>query len=229
MPSHGPRLVVADYRGKANLLSERSTELSGLAMVRCLRYSESGIMATEISKRLFTVHDYHRMVDAGILSEDDRVELIHGEILAMSPIGPRHSAAVLRANQIVSRLVSDAAIVGVQGSVRLDEYDEPQPDIYLLRPKDDFYASGHAGPSDIFLIIEMADSSLEYDQGIKMHLYAETNVPEYWVADIRNDRLIAYSDPTGNTYGVVRNFQRGDAIAPRLLPACRIPVDGLLP
>src|SRR5436309_14799931 len=127
-------------------------------------------MATEISRRLFTVHDYHRMVDAGILLEDDRVELIHGEILAMTPIGPRHNAAILRANQSLVRIVGDRAIVGVQGSVRLDEYDEPQPDLYLLRPKDDFYASGHAGPADILLIIEVADSSLEYDQGIKMHL-----------------------------------------------------------
>jgi Uma2 family endonuclease len=186
-------------------------------------------MATEISKRLFTVHDYHRMVAAGILTEDDRVELIHGEILAMSPIGPRHSAAVLRATQELVRLVSGRAIVGVQGSIRLDEYDEPQPDIYLLRPKEDFYASGHAGPADIFLIIEMADSSLEYDQGLKMRLYAETGVPEYWVADIRNDGLVAYAEPKENTYSVVRQFRRGNVLTPSLLPDCKIPVDALLP
>src|SRR5205809_5922312 len=99
-------------------------------MAKPLRCSGSAPMATEISKRLFTVHDYHRMVDAGILSEDDRVELIRGEIIAMSPIGPRHSAAVLRANQSLVRLVGDLAIAGVQGSIRLDEYDEPQPDLY---------------------------------------------------------------------------------------------------
>src|SRR2546427_6216574 len=163
-------------------------------------------MATEISRRLFTVHDYHRMVDAGILSEDDRVELIHGEILEMSPIGPRHSAAVLRANHVLSRLVGDTAIVGVQGSIRLDEYDEPQPDIYLLRPKEDFYASGHAGAPDIFLIIEVADSTLKFDQGIKMHLYAETGVPEYWISDIEHDCVIAYSDIEKDTYGTVRQF-----------------------
>jgi Uma2 family endonuclease len=186
-------------------------------------------MATEISRRLFTVHDYHRMVDAGILSEDDRVELIHGEILAMSPIGPPHNAAILRATQSLVRIVGDRAIVGVQGSVRLDEYDEPQPDLYLLRPKNDFYASGHAGPADIFLIIEVADSSLEYDQDVKMHLYAETGVPEYWIADIQNECVIAYSDIEGNSYRHVRRFQRGDTLAPKLLPECRIPVDVLLP
>ena len=186
-------------------------------------------MATEISKRLFTVHEYHRMVDAGILTEDDRVELIHGEILAMSPIGPPHNGAILRATQSLVRIAGERAIVGVQGSIRLDEYDEPQPDLYLLRPRDDFYSSSHAGPADIFLIIEVADSSLEYDQGLKMHLYAETRVPEYWVADIQNGRIIAYSGIQKNTYGNVRQFHRGDVLTPRLLPECRIPVDILLP
>ena len=186
-------------------------------------------MATEISKRLFTVHEYHRMVEAGILFEGDRVELIRGEVIAMSPIGPRHSAAVLRGNGALVRIVGDRAIVGVQGSVRLDEYDEPQPDLYLLRPKDDFYASGHAGPSDIFLIIEVADSSLAYDQTVKKDLYAQTGVPEYWISNVRDDCIIAYSDIQENTYRAVRQFQRGDIITPRLLPECRVPADVLLP
>jgi Uma2 family endonuclease len=186
-------------------------------------------MAIEISRRLFTVHDYHRMVDAGILCEDDRVELIRGEILEMSPIGPRHSAAVLRSTQALVRAVGDRAIVGVQGSIRLDEYDEPQPDIYLLRPKTDFYASGHAGPSDIFLIVEMADSSLKYDQTVKMQLYAETAVPEYWIADIRNDCVIVYTDPSKDGYRTVRTFQRGSSMTPGLLPELSIPANVLLP
>jgi Uma2 family endonuclease len=186
-------------------------------------------MATEVSKRLFTVEDYHRMVDAGILSEDDRVELIHGEVLAMSPIGPRHSAAVLRATQYLVRSAGDRAIVGVQGSVRLDQYDEPQPDLYLLRPKNDFYASGHAGPSDILLIIEVADSSLRFDQTIKRDLYAETGVPEYWISDIENECVITHTDLREGKYMEVHQFSRGSTLTPRLLQECRIPVDVLLP
>src|SRR5438094_10531926 len=104
-----------------------------LAAAMSLRYSVGAHMATETSKRLFTVHDYHRMVDAGILREGDRVELIRGEVLAMSPIGPPHSAAVLRANNSLLKVVGERALVGVQGSIRLDEYNEPQPDLYLLR------------------------------------------------------------------------------------------------
>src|SRR5437764_916103 len=109
-------------------------------------------MATEISKRLFTVDDYQRMAEAGILSEDDRVELIHGEVLAMSPIGPPHNGAVLRASNGLFSIVQNRAIVGVQGSVVLGEYDQPQPDICLLRPKDDFYTTRHANSGDILLI-----------------------------------------------------------------------------
>ena len=186
-------------------------------------------MATNISKRRFTVHEYHRMVDAGILHEDDRVELIRGEILEMSPIGPRHNAAILRANESLSRIFQARALVGVQGSIRLDEWDEPQPDLYLLRPKQDYYASGLAKPSDVFLIIEVADSSLDYDRTVKADLYAITKIPEYWIADVNNDRVLAYSDIQDNVYRTMREFKRGQSLAPHLLPACPIPIHVLLP
>jgi len=169
------------------------------------------------------------MVDAGILREGDRVELIRGEVIAMSPIGIRHNAAVLRATNTLLKIVGDRALVGVQGSIRLDEYDEPQPDVYLLRPKDDFYASAHAGPADLFLIIEMANSSLHYDQSIKLDLYAETGVPEYWIADVDDECLFTYSGLREKTYGTARKFHRGDSVAPQLLPECQIPVNALLP
>ena len=113
------------------------------------------------------------MVNAGILSERDRVELIEGEILAMSPIGPPHGAALDRATRAMFTIVADKAIVRVQGSVGLGEYNEPQPDIVLMRPKDDFYAKELPGPSDILLIVEIAQSSLEYDRTIKARIYAE--------------------------------------------------------
>jgi Uma2 family endonuclease len=198
-------------------------------MAADLRYPGSAFMATESTKKLFTVHDYHRMGEAGVLSEDDRVELIRGEILAMSPIGPRHNAAVLRANNNLVKIVARRALVGVQSSVRLDEYDEPQPDIVLLRPKDDFYASRHAGPSDIILIIEMADSSLEYDRTVKASLYAETGVPEYWIANLQNESLIVYSALRDKTYSTMRELHRGETAAPQLLTGCQIEVNALLP
>jgi Uma2 family endonuclease len=186
-------------------------------------------MGTEISKRLFTVEDYQRMVEAGILSEDDRVELIRGEVVAMSPVGPAHNGAIIRALNALVPLVSRHALVSAQGAVRLGKYDEPQPDIVLLRPKADCYTTQHPGPTDILLIIEIADSSLEYDRKMKAGLYAETGILEYWIADIPNDCVWAYSDPHNNTYRTIRRFRRGESLTPHLLAECRIAVDILLP
>ena len=169
------------------------------------------------------------MAETGILSDRDRVELIYGEILAMSPIGPRHGAAVDRATRAMVNVTGDLAIVRVQGSVGLDEYNQPQPDIVLLRPKADYYASSNPTPADILLIVEVADTSLEYDRGPKEQLYAEARVPEYWVADVQNDCLFACSEPQDRSYRQVRQFHRGDLIAPLLLPECRLQVDVLLP
>ncbi|HEY2381399.1 MAG TPA: Uma2 family endonuclease [Terriglobia bacterium] len=183
----------------------------------------------KISKKLFTVDDYHRMVAAGILREDDRVELIRGEVLQMSPIGPPHNGTILRASHGMWEIVKNRALVGVQGSIRLDMYSEPQPDLYLLRPVADFYTSRLAGPPDIFLIIEVADSSLEYDQDAMLLLYAQTGIPEYWISDIAGERVIAYSDLEAGVYRTVREFRRGEVLAPQLLPDCRIPIEILLP
>jgi len=193
-----------------------------------LRYPDRA-MSTVIKRRRFTVHDYHRMGDAGILLEDDRVELIYGEIIAMGPIGNLHNAACDRATRALIRTLGDQAIVRVQGSVRLDNYNEPQPDIVLLKPRDDFYASGGATAADVLLIIEMADSSLKYDRRIKARLYAEMGVSEYWVADLNAGCLYGYSDRHEKSYRLVRQFRKGESITPEGLPDSTIPVENLLP
>jgi Uma2 family endonuclease len=168
-------------------------------------------MSALIRRRRFTVDDYHRMGDAGILLEDDRVELIYGEIIAMSPIGNPHNAAVDRATRALVRTVGDNA------------------DIVLLKPRDDFYANGGANPDDIILIIEMADSSLKYDRRLKARLYAEMGVPEYWVSDLNAGCVYCYSERHEKYYRLVRQFKKGESITPGLLPECSIPVDNLLP
>lgn len=198
-------------------------------MVGTLRYPEGSFIPTQVLRHLFTVHDYHRMVDAGILREDDRVELIRGEILAMSPIGPPHNGSVIRATNVLMPIVKDHALVSAQGAVRLDQYSEPQPDIVLLRPRDDFYTKQHPQPGDTLLIVEIADSSLDFDRQIKAGLYAETGVVEYWVSDIPHRCVWAYTDARANTYQTVLQYVTGDIILPTLLPECRIPVDVLLP
>ena len=179
-------------------------------------------------RRLFTADDYHRMVQAGILSERERVELIDGEVVAMTPIGPRHNACVDRAVRAFVTSVGDKAIVRVQGSVRLDLYREPEPDLVLLRPRADFYASALPGPADIYLIIEIAESSLEYDRDVKARIYADSGVPEYWLADLSDNLLSCYSEPRDGAYQSVRQYRRGQSVAPELLPEHPIAADVLL-
>src|SRR5262245_4397737 len=120
-------------------------------------------MSVAVTRKRFTADDYQRMGQSGILRREDHVELIDGETIAMTPIGPRHCASVDRANRAFVTKTGEAAIVRVQGSVRLNFYTEPEPDLVLLRPRSDFYASQHPGPADILLIVDVAESSIDYD------------------------------------------------------------------
>ena len=185
-------------------------------------------MPIAISRKRFTADEYQRMGQVGILSEDDRVELIDGEVLAMTPIGARHAACVDSATRAMVIGAGDSAIVRVQSSVRLNLYTEPEPDVVLLRPRADFYASRHPGPADILLIIEIADSSIEYDEDVKTQIYAESGVPEYWVADLHANLAWCYSAPHEGTYRNRQQFRRGQTIAPQMLPQCPVAVDQLL-
>lgn len=185
-------------------------------------------MALAISRRRFTADDYQRMGQVGILSRHDRVELIDGEIVAMTPIGPRHAACVDRATRIFVTSVGHAAIVRVQSSVRLDFFTEPEPDLVLLRPRADFYASAHPGPADILLIVEVADSSIDYDREFKSRVYARSGVPEYWVVDLDERAIVRCAGPRGDSYQHRRQHGTGETIAPALLPDCVIATDDLL-
>lgn len=185
-------------------------------------------MPVAIRKRRFTADDYQRMGQAGILCEDDRVELIDGDVVTMTPIGPRHNAAVNRANRVLVMAVGDHAIVQVQGSVRLDQYHEPQPDLVLLRPQADYYASRLPGPEDLLLVVEVAESSLEYDRDVKARVYARFGIREYWLVDLNASLIAGYAEPRDDSYQTVRHCHRGESIAPQLLPDCVVPVDALL-
>jgi Uma2 family endonuclease len=183
------------------------------------------------AKRLFTVDEYYRMAEAGILGEDDRVELIEGEIVQMAPIGPRHAN---RVNRLVLRFAErfrGMAHISSQNPVRLSNRSEPEPDLALVRayPEgQDPYESAHPTPRDVFLIVEVADSSIEYDLGRKARLYARHGIPELWVLDQRNDRLVVHRDPTPRGYATVRATSRNDSIAPLAFPEVTLPVADLL-
>lgn len=185
-------------------------------------------MALYLPRRRFTVAEYHQMAQAGILGEDDRVELIEGEIVEMPPIGDRHAGCVNRLNERFFRTFADVAIVAVQNPVRLDEHNEPQPDLALLHRRADFYASGHPAPPDVFLLVEVADTSAELDRRVKIPLYARNGIPEVWLIDLQQGTLTVYRDPAPDGYRTAHELHRGDSIAPAAFPDRALAVADLL-
>lgn len=185
-------------------------------------------MAVQLTRRRFTVAEYYRMAQAGILGEDERVELIDGEIVQMTPIGPGHMGNV---NRFHTRFVldfGDVAVISGQNPVHLDEYHEPQPDLALLHPRSDFYTSALPTPEDVFLLVEVADTSIDYDRHVKMPLYARFAIPEVWLLDLRQQAISVYRDPTPDGYRAVRVVRRGERLAPLAFPDRELAVDDLL-
>ena len=185
-------------------------------------------MQTEVTKKLFTVDEYYRMADAGILTEDDRVELIDGEIIEMSPIGNRHQACVNRANTFLTEAFGRTAIVSNQSPLRLSNYTEPVPDVIVLKPVPDFYASRPCVPEDVFFLVEVSDTTLRYDKNIKLLRYAAAGVAEVWIEDLTNDLLLVYREPAGDRFKTGLTFRRDDSVSPLAFPESIFKVEDLL-
>ncbi len=185
-------------------------------------------MSHQFAKRWFTVDEYYRMAQAGILTENDRVELIEGEVIEMSPIGSRHAACVKRLNTLLNRLVGQQMIVSVQDPIYIDEFSEPEPDIALLRFREDFYVGSHPTASDVLLIIEVADTSVEYDRKKKLPLYAQAGVPEVWLANLPEDRFEIHAQPQNGKYQSVLIVRRGEFITSQTIADLSIPLDQIL-
>lgn len=188
---------------------------------------EAMSVLVQVHKRLFTVDEYHQMMQAGILSEDDRVELLNGEIMEMAPIGSRHAACVTRLATFFFRL-QQRAIVWVQNPIRLGERLEPRPDLALLQPRADFYASAHPGPGDILLGVEVAETSVDYDQQVKLPLYARADIPEVWLVDLQRGRVEVYCGPSPQGYTVHRRVRRGQSLSPQSFPDLLLSVGNLV-
>jgi Uma2 family endonuclease len=180
----------------------------------------------EITRRRFTVHDYHRMGEAGILHEDDRVELIEGQIVEMAAIGTRHFACVNGLTRLLVRGVGDAAIVSVQNPVRLDEHTEPQPDLTVLRVRD--YRDSLPMPEDVLLLIEVSDTTLAYDRGVKLPLYARAGIREVWIVDLQGRVIERHTEASANGYRSLEQARQGGEIEPTALPELSLGVDAVL-
>ena len=158
----------------------------------------------------FTVQQYHLMHEAGVFEVGDRYELINGEIREMSPIGIKHAVCVTRLTKNFERKLGDRTIIWAQNPIRLSNNSEPQPDLAILKWRDDFYASGLPTPVDILLIIEVADSTIAYDRNVKMPLYAASGIPEMWLFDINQQVIEGYSQPSASGYKRSQRYEQGD-------------------
>jgi len=190
-----------------------------------------------LERRLFTVEDYHRMGEAGVLRPDERVELIDGEVVVMSPVNPPHINAVNASTSVFVRAVGDDAIVSIQNPIRLDNRSEPQPDLALWRPG--VYRRAPAGPADTLLALEIAESSAASDRTHKQRIYARAGVREFWLLTLNSSVdettgetqidpiLEVYRRPRDMHYSEVRFLRRGEQIAPEALPEIMIAVEDL--
>ncbi|MDJ1184661.1 Uma2 family endonuclease [Roseofilum casamattae] len=181
-----------------------------------------------LQKRLFTVEEYYKMGLTGILRSGDRVELIEGEIIQMSPIGPVHAACVDRLTELLLSQLSGRAKVRGQNPIRLNDTSEPEPDVCVVRPRTDFYRDGHPQPQDVFLVVEVADSTVRGDREIKIPLYARSQIPEVWLLNLPEQCLEVYRDPTPEGYRQVQRLQEGDIVTLQSFPDIQFTIEQLL-
>ncbi len=183
---------------------------------------------TPVGKKLFTVEEYHRMVEAGVLDEGSKVELIEGEIYPTAAMGSRHAACVRRINALLGNLMEPGMVVSPQCPVQLDDYSEPEPDIALLKPRDDFYESGHPKPSDILLAVEVSDTSLERDTRIKLPAYARSGILEVWIVNLAANTIQIHSSPATGEYRNTSLARRGETFESNSLSGSEIAANDIL-
>ena len=181
-----------------------------------------------VTRRKLDVAEYHRMAEAGILGEDDRVELIEGELIEMTPIGSYHSGTVNALTRLLVDAAGDRAVVAVQNPVRLGNHSEPQPDFALLAPRADQYRRATPTAAEVLLLIEVADSSGRYDRAVKLPLYAQHGIPEVWIIDLEANQVEVHREPGPGGYATGERVGSGGTIAPQLLPGIRLRVADVL-
>ena len=185
-------------------------------------------MSVQTQKRLFTVQEYHLMSEAGVFANHERVELIEGEIIQMAAIGTRHASCVKRLNRRFSVIPEEIAILGVQDPIQLTERTEPQPDFVLLQPRADYYETAHPIPSEVLLLVEVSDSTVNFDRDVKVPNYARSGIQEVWLWDLEANCLEVYREPTANGYTSIQKFERGEIVSPLAFPDFQVSVNLIL-
>lgn len=184
--------------------------------------------AVGMERRLFTTDEYDRMAEAGILGEDDRVELIGGEVVRMAAMGARHAGCLTDLTRLLPSRLGAPTLLRVQLPVAIPDFDEPEPDLAIVRPRGDAYREGHPTPPDVLLLIEVSDSTLEFDRRVKIPLYARAGIPEAWLVELRNEAIERHTEPSPEGYRSVRRFRRGETVTSAALPSLVLAVDEVL-
>ncbi len=185
-------------------------------------------MTTLPTRKIFTVSDYHKMIDAGVFAGNSDFELIEGEILKKMTVGDYHISCVNRLNRIFTRNCGDEVIISIQNPIIISEISEPEPDLTILRFQEDFYASGKAGAEDVLLLIEVSDSTVKYDKDVKIPLYAEAEVSEVWLINLPKQIIEVYSQPNKGKYKTVEKIKKNQTIAPKFMTDLKIKVTDIL-
>lgn len=185
-------------------------------------------MVVQILRKKFTVAQYHRMIESGILTDRDQVELLKGEIIEMSPVGWRHAACVDRLTELFVLQLASRAIVRSQNPVRLSDDSEPQPDLALLRRREDFYQTGHPGPEDLFLVVEVSDTTIDFDREVKIPTYAEEGIAEVWLVDLNAQCIEVFQQPAGNGYQQTQQFRNNQTLSIAAFPEIQFSVGQIL-
>jgi Uma2 family endonuclease len=188
-------------------------------------------MSTDIARKRMRidVNRYQKMVAAAVLTPEDKIELINGEMLEMAPLGLKHISVLNRLTKLFVLGVGDAGVVGPGCPVDVDEFSEPEPDLCVLRARADFYAGKIPEAADVLLLIEVSDSSLAFDLGVKRALYARAGIPEYWIADVPGRAMRVFREPQGEEYLEQTQHPAGSSVSPLAFPAITVDVADLFP
>lgn len=186
-------------------------------------YASDVLSRYQVPRHRLTIRDYHRLAETGVLGGAERVELLEGQLVDMSPIGPRHALAVDTLTELLVLAAAGQAVVRVQNPIVLDDNSEPQPDFTLLRRPWQGYPEEHPRPPDVYLLIEVADSSLDFDLGAKLELYARAGIREFWVVDLTRNRVLVHRNPNGNGYGSITLVEMSGTLPVEALPGVTIP------
>jgi Uma2 family endonuclease len=185
-------------------------------------------MAIAYERRLISVDDYHRMYEAGVFAPDERVELVDGELIAVPPMGPRHAGAIGRLTRLFTSRLGDRVLVRVQLPVIVDDRSEPEPEFVLVPPDPYDYADRHPQPADVLLLVEVSDSSRDFDRRKKVPLYARAGIHEVWLLDVVDRRLLVFRDPSGGAYRTKSTLAQGNDVAMLAFPDERFTVAEIL-